>query len=124
MNKKAKEDYIHGLKILREASRASGFGIYTKIMSSHWIKPFCKYLAGKNICGVFWENVIAQGNIRRVPKCTTVNDMLHGNGKCLFVWGRTPQGSGFWLNFETNMFSDFGTIYEDVTKLLEKYQND
>ena len=124
MNKEAKKDYIYGLKILKEAAITNGFNIYIKIMTTNWIKPFCKYLAEKDVCYKFWENVIKQGLVIRVTKCVTFNDIFHSAGKCLFVWSKTPQGSGFWNNLERDIESEFGTIYDDITKLLQKHRND
>ena len=119
----AKKDYMHGLRLLKKASKENGFNTYIKIMSTNWIKPFSTYLAERNICATFWENVITQGNIVRIPKCVTVNDMLHGHGKCLFAWHLTRQGSDFWINIAEDMASDFGTIFDDITKLTYKYND-
>jgi hypothetical protein len=60
-----------------------------------------KCLSAATVSQGFSSNVIIQGNVYRVCKCNTMEDICFGAGKCLFVWSDTPQGNNFWSDFLT-----------------------
>jgi hypothetical protein len=89
-----RKDFKNAMNFLKDMAKDKN--LYFEISNCRWIKPISLYLSTKNKCFNFWKYTCKEGDLGKICKCKTINDICYTPMSFLFTWYHTDEGDMFW----------------------------
>ena len=105
MTPEKSKDLVEGVNFLKKSASSLGLDGYFSIVLCKWIIPFSMYLSEYGSCHKFWENVVKQDRLEKIPYCVDFTDLFYGQNN-LFLWEKTEEGFNYWENIIHKMYKE------------------